>query len=164
MSQLFAPVCSITTTKRRRFFWAAWWSGPPVRIPFKKPDASDGGAATREEALAAAEERAGVKLTEVDPLWARAWIRILRGEPAWPSKASREPRRAPSSPSTTESIWHVLGVSRDVTEAELKAAYRRRALATHPDRGGDDETFRRVLAAYEEAKRRLRKPRPRRTT
>lgn len=163
MSQLFAPVCSITTTKRRRFFWAAWWSGPPVRVPFKKPDASDGGAATREEALAAAEERAGMKLTEVDPLWARAWIRILRGEPAWPSKASREPRRAAPAQSTTASIWQVLGVSRDVTEAELKAAYRRRALETHPDQGGDGEVFRRVLAAYEEAKRRLRKPRPRRT-
>jgi DnaJ domain len=171
VSQLFAPVCSITTTKRRRFFWAAWWSGPPVRIPFKKPDASDGGAATREEALAAAEKRAGAKLVEIDPLWARAWIRILRGEPAWPSKASREPssHRVPrtsedeaarSEEGAALSIWALLGVSRDVTASELKAAYRKRALETHPDHGGDEATFRRVLEAYAEAQRRLRKPRP----
>lgn len=140
-----------------------------MRVPFKKPDASDGGAATREEALAAAEARAGTRLVEIDPLWARAWIRILRGEAAWPSKASREPRgsraeRSMGSVSSEEmlSVWQVLGVTRDVTEAELKAAYRRRALETHPDHGGDEATFRRVLHAYEEAKRRLRKPRPRR--
>ncbi len=136
-----------------------------MRVPFKKPDASDGGATTREEALAAAEKRAGMKLVEIDPLWARAWIRILRGEPAWPSKASREPRAArpeasASSSAETASIWQVLGVGRDVTEAELKAAYRKRALETHPDHGGDEAAFRRVLRAYDEAKRRLRKPRP----
>jgi hypothetical protein len=164
VSELFAPVCSITTTKRRRFFWAAWWSGPPVRVPFRKPDASDGGASTLEEALAAAEQRAGATLTLIDPLWARAWIRILRGEEAWPSKASREPRAAaPASRTTTDapSIWTTLGVSRDVTERELKAAYRRKALETHPDQGGDQEAFRQVLRAYEEAQRRLQRPRPR---
>lgn len=164
-------MCSITTTKRRRFFWAAWWSGPPTRVPFKKPDASDGGAATREEAWAAAEARAGTRLVEIDPLWARAWIRILRGQPAWPSKASQKPRSSSSERAapvgdgeTTVSIWQVLGVSRDVTEVELKAAYRKRALETHPDHGGDEAAFRRVLHAYDEAKRRLRKPRPRRAT
>jgi hypothetical protein len=169
VSRLFAPACSITSTKRRRFFWAAWWSGPPARVPFEKPDASDGGAATREEALAAAEKRAGMKLVEIDPLWARAWMRILRGEPPWPSKASREPRgavaeRSPRSGGDSASIWQVLGVGQDVTEAELKAAYRKRVLETHPDHGGDDAAFRRVLHAYDEAKRRLRRPRPRRPT
>jgi hypothetical protein len=159
---LFAPACSIATTKRRRFFWAAWWSGPPARVPFRRPDASDGGAATRAEALAAAEARAGMRLTEIDPLWARAWIRVLRGEPTWPSRASREPagaRAAPAERSGEASIWETLGVTRDVTEAELKAAYRRRALETHPDHGGDEEAFRRVVRAYAEARRRLRRPR-----
>jgi hypothetical protein len=142
-----------------------------VRVPFKKPDASDGGAATREEALAAAEKRAGKKLVEIDPLWARVWIRILRGEPAWPSKASREPSSREARPDSGSvqpgegqqnvSIWGLLGVTRDVTESELKAAYGKRALETHPDQGGDDETFRRVVHAYAEAQRRLRKPRPR---
>jgi hypothetical protein len=167
LSELFAPVCSITTTKRRRFFWAAWWSGPPVRVPFKKPDASDGGASTLEEALEAAEKRAGATLTLIDPLWARAWIRILRGEEAWPSKASREPRGARpvegSRPGEKDaaSIWTTLGVTRDVTESELKAAYRRKALETHPDQGGDQEAFRQVLRAYDEAQRRLKRPRAR---
>lgn len=164
MSDLFAPVCSITMTKRRRFFWAAWWSGPPVRVPFRKPDAADGGAATWDEALAAAEARAGRPLVVVDPLWARAWIRVLRGEPAWPSKASRDPRGAPASAGEApqpESVWAVLGVGREVTAEELKAAYRRRALETHPDHGGDEVAFRRVVRAYEEAKRRIQRPRRR---
>lgn len=165
MGELFVPVCSITMTKRRRFFWAAWWTGAPVVVPFKKPDASDGGATTLEEALANAEKRAGLSLSLIDPLWARAWIRILRGEPAWPSKASREPARRAAEPrGTTEpgSIWELLGVTSDVTEAELKAAFRKRAIELHPDQGGDDETFRRLVRAHAEAQRRVKKPRPKR--
>ena len=42
---------------------------------------------------------------------------------------------------------------------ELKAAYRKRALETHPDHGGDEASFRRVLHAYEEARRRIERPR-----
>ncbi|MBX3216818.1 MAG: DnaJ domain-containing protein [Labilithrix sp.] len=57
----------------------------------------------------------------------------------------------------------MLGVGRDVTEQELKAAYRKRALETHPDHGGDDAAFRRVIRAYAEAQRRLKKPRSRRS-
>jgi hypothetical protein len=169
VSELFAPVCSITMTKRRRFFWAAWWSGPPVHVPFRTPDAEGGGAATHDEARAAAESRAGRSLVVVDPLWARAWIRVLRGEPVWPSRASREPASskpgAPRSSSTASeesvSIWELLDLPRTATLAELKAAYRRRVLETHPDHGGSDAEFRRLHAAYEEAQRRLRRPRRR---
>lgn len=166
MGELFVPVCSITMTKRRRFFWAAWWTGAPAHMPFKKPDASDGGAASLEEALANAEKRAGVSLSLIDPLWARAWIRILRGEEAWPSKASREPAgRAPPSRVVAEpgSIWELLGVTSDATEAELKVAFRKRAIELHPDQGGDEEVFRRLVSAHAEAQRRIKKPRPRRT-
>jgi hypothetical protein len=149
-------------TKRRRFFWAAWWTEPPAHVPFRKPDASDGGSKTRDEALAAAEKRAGSSLVVIDPLWARAWIRILRGEPAWPDKQSREPRKPPERAAPADaSIWDVLGVRRDATLAELKAAYRKRVLETHPDQGGDEESFRRVVRAYTEARRRLQKPRRR---
>lgn len=173
-SPIFAPVCSITTTKRRRFFWAAWWSGPPTRVPFRKPDASDGAADSAEAALAAAEKRAGIRLVLVDPLWARAWMRLLRGQDAFPSIASREPASARRREPTGErgagtsganganeaSIWSLLGVARDVSPDALKAAYRQKVLDLHPDRGGDAVALRRVIAAYEEAERRLRRPRP----
>ena len=162
MTHLFAPVISITTTKRRRFFWAAWWSAPPARVPFRKPDASDGGAETYDEAIAAASARAGAPLTVTDPLWARAWMRILRGQDPCPSKASRQPRSASRpEPAALEpgSIWELLGVSKDATLTALKAAYRKRALELHPDRGGDPELFRRLLAAYDEAVRRASRPR-----
>jgi len=163
VTELFAPSCSITMTKRRRFFWAAWWTAPPTRVPFRKPDASDGGASSYEAALAAAEKRAGTALTIVDPLWARAWIRVLRGEHPWPSASTEVPRSRsldrPEVPS--DSVWAVLGVTRDVTEDDLKLAYRKRALETHPDHGGDPVAFRRVLDAYKDARRRLRRPRRR---
>jgi hypothetical protein len=159
MRELFAPVVSIASTKRRRFFWAAWWSGPPARVPFKKPDASDGGAERYEDAIAAAQERAGTTLTVTDPLWARAWMRILRGQDPFPAKADREPapRRA-APPAEPGSIWELLGVTKDVNLTDLKAAYRKRAIELHPDRGGDAATFRRLLAAYEEAQRRVARP------
>ncbi len=162
MTDLILPVCSITTTKRRRFFWAAW-STQPRHAPFKKPDASGGGEASHEDALAAAEREMGSSVVLIDPLWARAWIRVLRGEPPWPSKASREPRSSarPNNVVLEDSVWSILGVTRDVSPEALKAAYRKRALETHPDQGGDEGTFRRVVRAYAEAERRLRKPRPR---
>lgn len=168
MSTLFAPVCSITKTKRGRYFWAAWWTEPPTHAPFRRPDAEGGGAKTREEAHAAACARAGVPLAIVDPLWARAWMRVLRGQAPWPSKASREPRRPRAaspevSSANAPSIWAVLGVEAGVGPEELKAAYRKRALETHPDHGGDAEAFQRLVAAYAEATRRLgrRRRRPR---
>lgn len=45
--------------------------------------------------------------------------------------------------------YSILGVERDAAFATVKAAYRSRALATHPDRGGDPRGFIRVQAAYE---------------
>jgi hypothetical protein len=168
-SALSVPHASFTTTKRRRWFWALWISGPPTHVPFRKPDASDGGAATYDEALAAATARAGTPVLVTDPLWARAWMRVLRGQEAWPSRASREPavpraRRSPpggdaGAPTTAPtSIWEMLGVGRDATDEELKAAYRKRVLAAHPDHGGDDAAFRAIVRAYDEAKKRRRRP------
>lgn len=163
MTQLFAPGCSITKTKRRRFLWAAWWSAPPQHAPFRKPDACGGGASTHAEALAEAERQANMRLGQLDPLWARAWNRVLRGEPPWPGEASREPRRRPQDAGgeAARSVWEILGVTRDASLDELRAAYRRKVLETHPDQGGDAEELKRVLRAYEEAERRLRRPRPR---
>ena len=131
---LFTPACSITRTKRGRWFWAAWWTGAPVHVPFRKPDAEGGAARTPEEARAAAEARSGRPLAVIDPWWARAWMRVLRGQEPWPSRASREPRaareRAPGDATGDvagdgrSSIWRVLGVPSDVDDEGLKAAYR----------------------------------------
>ena len=45
--------------------------------------------------------------------------------------------------------YEILGVRRDATDEQVKAAYRRRAKATHPDSGGNPEAFSRVQKAYE---------------
>ncbi|HTN92474.1 MAG TPA: hypothetical protein VL242_52765, partial [Sorangium sp.] len=73
-------VYAVTPTRRRRFLWAAWWTAEPAREPFRPPDASQGGARTVEEARAQAERAAGRPLVEIEPAWATAWTRILRGE------------------------------------------------------------------------------------
>ncbi|KAA1466838.1 TPR-like protein [Dentipellis sp. KUC8613] len=44
--------------------------------------------------------------------------------------------------------YEILGLSRECTEAEIKKAYRQAALKHHPDKGGNEETFKRVLEAY----------------
>jgi len=43
-----------------------------------------------------------------------------------------------------------LGVRSGADPAELKAAYHRAALASHPDVGGDPARFAEVVAAYEQ--------------
>lgn len=45
--------------------------------------------------------------------------------------------------------YEILGVRRDATDDQVKAAYRRRAKTTHPDSGGDADAFSRVQKAYE---------------
>jgi hypothetical protein len=158
-SALFAPVCAIAPTRRRRFLWAAWWTGAPTRKPFRKPDAFAGGARTRAEALAAAQKAARCALTEIESSWARAWSNILVGKEPWPGNAStqsgEDAPRARMTASAT-SIWHTLGVAATATLAEIKRAYRARALQTHPDRGGSAEEFRALQSAYESALKRRR--------
>lgn len=165
---LFAPVCAISPTRRRRFLWVAWWTGAPERQPFRKPDAFEGGARTREEARRAAERAAGCPLLEIESSWARAWANVLIGKDPWPSGATRDASDAAPRPRgkvvAKASVWETLGLTPSATLLEIKHAYRKRALETHPDRGGTDEAFRAVQAAYESAlKRRAsskHKPRP----
>ncbi|MDQ3032636.1 MAG: J domain-containing protein [Myxococcota bacterium] len=160
MSELFAAVVSITRTQRGRFFWAAWWSGPPVRHPFRKPDASNGGASTYEDALREAEQSAGRALMVIEPRWARACVRSMRGMPPFTpaellaaASPSAEhplaPRAVPAS--SVASLWTVLGVEPRASVEEIKRAFRKRALTTHPDHGGDPAAFRALHGAYERA-------------
>ena len=157
--------------------WVAWWTAPPARAPFRKPDAFSGGARSHEEALAQARRAAGVLLVELEPYWARAWARVLLGRPPWGARAegtaSRSGRGRSSGRSATEttnaaratttSIWETLGITARATADDLKRAFRRRALATHPDRGGDAEAFRQVQRAFKEAQRRIARRHPTRT-
>ncbi|KAI0029321.1 hypothetical protein K488DRAFT_88858 [Vararia minispora EC-137] len=46
-------------------------------------------------------------------------------------------------------FYDLLGVSETATDAELKKAYRQKALRLHPDKGGDPELFKEVTHAYQ---------------
>jgi hypothetical protein len=153
VSELFAAVVSIAPTRRRRFLWAAWWTAPPSREPFRRPDASEGGARTREEALRRAEAAAGRPLVPIEPLWARAWARVLMGEAPFSRAAADDTRAAPRvrREEPAGSIWQILGLTPQATVAEIRAAFRQRALVAHPDRGGDPEAFRALRQAHDEA-------------
>lgn len=158
-SALFAPVCAIAPTRRRRFLWAAWWTAAPTHTPFRKPDAFQGGARTRAEALQAAERAAGCALQEIESGWARAWSNVLIGKEPWPRKnAAQSGRdelpRARVALEAKPSIWQILGVESRASLLEIKQAYRLRALEAHPDRGGSDEAFRALHRAYESALKR----------
>lgn len=50
------------------------------------------------------------------------------------------------------SAFRTLGIARGANEAEVKAAYREKVKAVHPDRGGTEEDFARVQEAYATAK------------
>jgi hypothetical protein len=50
---------------------------------------------------------------------------------------------------TLQEAYQVLGLPRDATPAQVKAAYRRLVSKAHPDRGGEASEFIRIRAAYE---------------
>jgi DnaJ domain len=146
--ELASAVVSVTRTQRGRYFWAAWWTGAPSASPFRMPDAANGGTRSEADALAEAERVAARHLTLIEPYWARAFTRVLRGE-------SAPPRKEPRTRSPTRHVEHplsahaVLGIEPGASSAEVRAAYKRRALVAHPDQGGSDEAFRAVQRAYE---------------
>ena len=45
--------------------------------------------------------------------------------------------------------YSVLGLKRSASDEDIKQAFREKALATHPDKGGDPEEFKKVREAYE---------------
>jgi curved DNA-binding protein CbpA len=46
-------------------------------------------------------------------------------------------------------LYAVIGVARDASAAKIKAAYRRKSKAAHPDTGGSEEAFAALAQAYE---------------
>ncbi|MFO0624756.1 MAG: J domain-containing protein [Polyangiales bacterium] len=147
MTALSTAVCSITATQRGRYFWAVWWSAPPCHSPFQRPDVSGGGARTEAEAHDAATRAAGRQFSLTTPYWARAWKCVLRGAP--PPPLPRAPTERPERQAPPESPWAVLGVEPGAAREVVTRAFRRRALETHPDRGGDPEAYIAVRTAYE---------------
>lgn len=61
---------------------------------------------------------------------------------------SRRPPSPSSGPSRREA-YRVLDLDPGADEGQIKRAYRAKVKATHPDRGGDEEAFKRVNDAYE---------------
>ncbi|CAD7939509.1 unnamed protein product [Amoebophrya sp. A120] len=53
------------------------------------------------------------------------------------------------SPPATKKLYELLGVSENSTEKEIKAAYKKKALQFHPDRGGSEEQFKEISKAYD---------------
>lgn len=45
--------------------------------------------------------------------------------------------------------YETLGVSKDASSKEIKTAYRKLAMKHHPDKGGDQEQFKRITGAYD---------------
>ena len=153
-TSLFRGVVSIVPTRRRRLLWAAWWSAPPAEEPFRKPDASSGGARTREDAVAEAERAAGQALVETEARWAAAWARVLRGDDPWARRVARGTPDAVAQPPTRGSrawAFGLLGLTTAASPEDVKRAFRVAALRTHPDRGGDDAAFIEAKRAYDVA-------------
>ena len=64
--------------------------------------------------------------------------------PTTPPQETRPPTPPAAPPSKVESLYEVLGVARDASDRDLRTAYRRLALAHHPDQGGDEATMARL--------------------
>ncbi len=156
---------SICATQRGRFFWAAWWTGAPQRVPFRKADAQHGGASSWHEAKAQAEKLTGRTFTDIDSAWARAVNRTLRGQSPFTETQAKLLEGGKVEKATkvelTSGVWTTLGITPEATLKDIKAAFRAKALVTHPDQGGDAEAFQRVQEAYTEALRRRRERKPR---
>lgn len=48
-----------------------------------------------------------------------------------------------------DDYYKVLGVDKSASEQEIKKAYRKAALKSHPDKGGSEEEFKKISKAYE---------------
>ena len=57
-------------------------------------------------------------------------------------------RRVPNSAKTHINPYSILGIDKNYTEESLKKAYIRKAVKTHPDKGGDKDAFQQVTIAY----------------
>lgn len=157
MTGLARAVYAIAKTKRRRFLWCVWWTGEPTAKPFRPPDAWGGGAHTEEEARVLAERAAGMPLDLIDGHWAGAWKRMRAGLPPF-RKTTARPAATGTARTPPVDPYVLLGVDATATLAEVKAAFRTKALEHHPDHGGSPAAFMALKRAYDSiVERRARK-------
>ena len=76
---------------------------------------------------------------------------ILRRREQEEAQARARARAALWSTSSPIAAFSILGLSHIATIDEIKAAYRRKAIELHPDRGGDHLSMVKLNAAYEDA-------------
>jgi molecular chaperone DnaJ len=50
---------------------------------------------------------------------------------------------------SVESFYDILGVTDNATQDEIKKAYKKKAIEHHPDKGGNEEVFKKVSEAYD---------------
>ena len=48
-----------------------------------------------------------------------------------------------------ENLYEILGVNENATSDEIKKTYRKLAMEHHPDKGGDEEKFKKISEAYD---------------
>lgn len=48
-----------------------------------------------------------------------------------------------------KNYYDILGVAEGATEDEIKKAFRKQAMQHHPDKGGDQEQFKKINEAYQ---------------
>ena len=48
----------------------------------------------------------------------------------------------------SQDLYSVLGLGKEATSAEIKKAYKKLAMKHHPDKGGDEEMFKKISHAY----------------
>lgn len=53
--------------------------------------------------------------------------------------------------------WELLGINQDASEADITAAYKRKAMTMHPDKGGTNETWAQLREAHDFAMQTVRK-------
>jgi hypothetical protein len=104
----------------------------------------------REEQERRREEEAAARWDEIRSQWERIRSQARQRQEA-PRPAFAPAVAMPVAPPAAPACIDLLGLPWPCTADEVKAAYRRRALQLHPDRGGSEAEFIALRNAYEEA-------------
>ena len=130
----------VARAPQARAFWAAWWTEDPRRTPDTDPDDYGfvEGARPLDAAIGAAYDALrrgrGPRVYDVSVGEQHARRAFREGAPQ---------RRSPATDfdAISRGALAELGLDETATVADVKRAWRRRALVLHPDRGGDAATF-----------------------